>query len=246
MTTISTPDAPAAIAFYAEVIGWTTQPFGEGGHYTMWVAAQGPLGGVVALGPEAQALGAPPHWMGHVQVADVDAVVARAAELGGRVYKAPTAIPGVGRFAVLGDPQGAVLSAFQPSRVMVAHDASQSGEFCWSELHTSDSAAGFAFYAALFGWTVLQEMPVGPLGTYRIFGVGGRSLGGMMTTPPGAPMPPMWLHYVNLTGLDAAIARAERLGAKLMNGPMEVPGGARIAQLVDPQGAPFALHELPR
>jgi predicted enzyme related to lactoylglutathione lyase len=56
----------------------------------------------------------------------------------------------------------------------------------------------------------------------------------------------MWLYYVDVVDLDAAVGRATKRGAKLMNGPMEVPGGARIAQLMDPQGAAFALHQLPK
>ena len=85
------------------------------------------------------------------------------------------------------------------------------------------------------------------MGTYRIFGVGEKQLGGMMTTPKGAPMPPMWIYYATTTDLDASIGRATKKGAKVMNGPMDVPGGGRIAgQLYDPQGAAFALHQAPK
>jgi predicted enzyme related to lactoylglutathione lyase len=59
-------------------------------------------------------------------------------------------------------------------------------------------------------------------------------------------MPPMWLYYANTPDLDAAIARAKAKGAKLVSGPMEVPGGARIAQFLDPQGGAFALHQVPK
>jgi predicted enzyme related to lactoylglutathione lyase len=48
-----TKDSKAAIAFYREVIGWQTQPFGEGGEYTMWAGSQGPLGGVIDLPEQA-------------------------------------------------------------------------------------------------------------------------------------------------------------------------------------------------
>src|SRR6188472_3800890 len=57
-------DPKAAIAFYTETLGWKTQPFGDGG-YTMWVSAQGPLGGVFPLPEAAAQMGAPPHWMAH-------------------------------------------------------------------------------------------------------------------------------------------------------------------------------------
>jgi predicted enzyme related to lactoylglutathione lyase len=239
-----TRDPKAAIAFYGDVVGWKTQPFAESGDdYTMWVGSQGPLGGVMKLPEDAAKMGTPPHWMGDIQVADVDATAAKCAQLGGKVYHAPSDIPTVGRFAVLADPQGAVFAVFAPRRTMEAHEPTRSGEFCWSELITSDSKAAFAFYSELLAWKADKEMDMGPLGTYRTFGNGqGAHFGGIMSSPkPG--MPPMWLHYAETPDLDAAIERATAKGAKVMNGPVDVPSGGRIAQLMDPQGAPFALHQ---
>jgi predicted enzyme related to lactoylglutathione lyase len=241
-----TKDPKAAIAFYTEVVGWKTQPF-EGTDYTMWVGSQGPLGGVMKLPEEAAKMGAPSHWMSHVQVADVDATTAQAKKLGAKIYKEPSDIPNVGRFSVLADPQGAVISVFKPSTMMMEqHDISKDGEFCWSELMTSDSAAAFKFYSQLFGWKSLQEMDMGPNGMYRIYGIGETQLGGMMTTPKGAPMPPAWLYYVGTSDLEASLGRATKKGAKVINGPMDIPGGGRIAQLIDPQGAAFAFHQAPK
>lgn len=239
-----TRDVDAAIAFYAEVVGWKTQPFGDG--YQMWVGSQGPLGGVMKLEGEAAKAGTPPQWMAHVQVEDLDRAVATVRRLGGKIWKEPTQIPSVGRFSVIGDPQGAVLSLFQPGAPMTLHDPSKDGEFYWNELVTSDGAAAFRFHAELFGWKSLQEMDMGAMGTYRIFGIGEQRLGGMMTAPKETPMPPMWVYYASTSDLDAALGRATRKGAKVINGPMEVPGGGRIAQLADPQGAVFALHQAPR
>jgi predicted enzyme related to lactoylglutathione lyase len=241
-----TRDPKAAVSFYTDVVGWKTQPFGEGGDYLMWVGSQGPLGGVMTLPEQATRIGAPPHWMGNVQVADVDATVALATKLGGKVYKQPTDIPTVGRFALIADPQGATIAVFQPTGSMTAHDPSKAGEFCWNELMTSDPGAAITFYAKLFGWKVIQEMDMGELGTYRVFGVGDKQLGGIMATPKGAPMPPMWIFYAETADLDAALARATQRGARVVMGPKDVPGGGRIAQLADPQGAPFALHQAPR
>jgi predicted enzyme related to lactoylglutathione lyase len=87
----------------------------------------------------------------------------------------------------------------------------------------------------------MTEMEMGPMGTYVIFGLGEKQLGGMMKKPAENPMPPMWGYYTEVDDLDAAIARATKQGAKVLNGPMDVPGG-RVAQLMDPQGAAFALH----
>lgn len=235
-------DVQAGIAFYSEVVGWKTEPFGPTGDYTMWVGSQGPLGGVMRLPDEMLKAGAPPFWMAHVQVENVDATAALARKRGGKVWKEPSDIPTVGRFAVIADPQGASLSIFTPLQAMTLHDLAKDGEFCWNELLTSDSAAGARFYTELFGWKILEEMDMGPMGKYRIFGLGETRIGGMMTTPKDAPMPPAWLYYASIGDLEAAIGRATRKGGKLMNGPMDVPGG-RIAQLTDPQGAAFALHE---
>ena len=241
---LMTTDPKAAVAFYGEVVGWKTQLWEDGG-YTMWVSSQGPIGGVMTLPEEAKKMGAPPHWMAHVEVADVDKTVARVRELGGKVYVEPENIPKIGRFSVIADPQGAILSVYKPEQSMAGHDREKHGEVCWHELMTSDQPAALTFYADIFGWETKLEHDMGPMGTYVLYGRKGHQeqLGGMMTKPAGAPMPTAFLYYVEVDDLKGAVARAEKMGAKVLNGPMEVPGGAHIAQLMDPQGAAFALHE---
>ncbi len=237
-----TKDANAAIAFYTDVVGWKTEPFGSGSGYTMWVGDDGPLGGVTAI-PPADAKTTPPGWWGNVQVASVDATVALAKKLGGKVLKQPSNIPTVGRFALIEDPQGVRIALFRPNALMPSADASKPGAFCWSELLTSNSAAAFQFYAEIFGWKIVEERDMGPMGVYRTFGLDSDlAIGGMMTTREGGP-PSMWLYYTESQDLDAAIARATKAGATVMNGPMPVPGGARIVHMMDPQGVPFAMHE---
>jgi predicted enzyme related to lactoylglutathione lyase len=241
---LMTPDPQAAILFYTDVIGWTTQPFGEGGNYTMWVGSQGPLGGTMKLDEQAAKMGAPPHWMAHVQVPNVDATVAQARKLDAKVFVEPTDIPTVGRFAVIADPQGASISVFAPAPgSMTPHDTSKPGEFSWNELATTDVEGGFRFYRELFGWARLLDHDMGPMGVYVLFGHHSKQLGGMFNKPKEMKMPSSWLYYVQTGDLDAALERAKKRGARVLNGPMEVPGGARIVQLLDPQGAAFALHE---
>jgi hypothetical protein len=237
-------DPETAVDFYTHVMGWTTQPFGDA--YTMWVGSQGPLGGTVKLPPEAVKSGAPPNWVGSVLVEDLDACMQRVGALGGRVTHGPETIPDVGRLAVVCDPQGAFLNVFQPNGTMERHDSSRPGGFCWRELMTSDRSGAFAFYSELFGWRQLDEMDMGPMGTYLLFGFGdaqGERVGGMMKVPPEMPMPPMWLYYTEVDDLEAATRRAEGRGATVLQGPMDVPGG-RVTQLRDPQGALFSLHQL--
>jgi hypothetical protein len=230
-----TTDPKGAIAFYTEVVGWKTELFPDSAGpepYTMWVGGQGPLGGVFTLPEEARKMGAPPHWMGHVEVDDVDATVAKVKAKGGNVFVPPQDIPKVGRFSVIADPQGASLSVFKPLAAMQAHDTGKAG----------DAAAAWAFYSDLFGWKQLQEMDMGPAGKYLIFGQGDQQYGGLMKKTPDMKMPPCWVYYIHVDDLDAAIARANAKGGKTLFGPIEVPDGTRVAQLTDPQGAVFALH----
>src|SRR5262245_39328611 len=158
---LMTTDTKAAMAFYGEVIGWKTQPFEDAAGpepYTMWVSTQGPMGGVMTLPADAKKMGVPPHWMSHVEVADVDASVAKVKAKGGSVHVPPTDIPKVGRFSVIGDPQGASISLFKPESAMQPHDTTKPGQVSWNELYTTDTAAAFAFYSEIFGWKQLAEM----------------------------------------------------------------------------------------
>jgi uncharacterized protein len=243
---LMTTDPKAAIAFYTHVVGWKTQPFGEPPPgqepYTMWVGSQGPLGGVMTLPEEAKKMGAPPHWMAHVEVADVDATVAKAQRMDGRVYVPPTDVPTIGRFSVIADPQGASISVFHSAQPMQGHDTTRQGEFAWHELITTDSVAALHFYGELFGWKKESEHDMGPMGKYLLYGQNGKWYGGMMTKTPDMPMPPTWVYYVQVDDLPAAVERAKERGARVLMGPMEVPGGTHVAQLFDPQGAHFALH----
>jgi predicted enzyme related to lactoylglutathione lyase len=236
-----TSDPAKAADFYTHVVGWKTEPFGPG--YTMFVGSQGAIGGTMKLPEEAAKMGTPPNWTSYVQVADVEASLAKAKSLGGQVYVEPSDIPTVGRFAVIADPQGASISIFKPLEAMEIHDRTKPGEITWGELLTSDHESAFAFYSKLFGWTKLRDHDMGPMGKYLIYGMDGQDFGGMFTKSKDMPMPPAWGYYIEVADLGAAVERAKSRGAKLMNGPMEVPGGAHIAQLADPQGAAFALHE---
>src|ERR1035437_9827858 len=131
---------------------------------------------------EARARGARPGWIGYVAVDDVDAIAARIKAAGGRIHHGPDNIPDVGRFAVVADPQGAVIALFKPStagnRPLPAGPAP--GLVGWHELHATDQQAAFDFYAGLFGWTKAKAMDMGPMGVYQLFAIGGVPAGGVM------------------------------------------------------------------
>ena len=118
-TELMTRDAAAAGKFYTELIGWSTleMPMEGMGTYTMWVppGSEEPVGGMMQMdGPQFENI--PPHWMPYIAVDDIDAVAGNVEKLGGKLKMPVTPIPGIGRFCVLEDPTGAVISLFQTVR----------------------------------------------------------------------------------------------------------------------------------
>jgi hypothetical protein len=243
---LMTPDPEAAKAFYTAVAGWGTQMWGEGSAtpYMMWTAGETPIGGTMRLPDEAVAGGARPHWIAYVTVPDVDAAVARAQELGGKVMRPAMDIPTVGRFAVIADPQGAFIAPYKPEKEAPEPAGPPLGDFSWHELATTDPAAAFDFYSALFGWDKTSAMDMGADGVYQMYGRKGRPLGGIFKKPAQMPGPPAWLHYIRVADIQKAAAAIPAHGGRVTNGPMEVPGGDQIITGIDPQGGPFAVHQV--
>lgn len=114
------------------------------------------------------------------------------------------------------------------------------GHIGWHELYAGDLERDFAFYAGLFGWTKQNALDMGPMGTYQTFAIAGTESGGIMKRPPQVPVT-CWNYYIVVESVAAAVGRIAERGGTVMMGPQEVPGGARIIQARDPQGAPFAL-----
>lgn len=109
-TELITSGVPGARDFYGRLFGWqfADMPMKEGGTYTVISAGGQKIGGIMHTPPQAQ--GMPPAWGSYVTVDDVDARANDAQKFGGRIIMPPTDIPGVGRFCVIQDPQGAVIS----------------------------------------------------------------------------------------------------------------------------------------
>ena len=239
-----TTDMTAAKAFYARVVGWSARDASAPGMaYTLFSVGDAAVGGLMTLPDEARRTGALPRWLGYVAVDDVDAAVVRLRQLGGAVHIPPADIPGVGRFAVVTDPHGAYFMLFRDVGGNPPPPAPDTpGLVGWRELHAGDGVKAFDFYASQFGWTKRRAMDMGAMGVYQLFtfAAGDVDYGGMMTRMPQTPGP-FWLYYFNVPALDAAVERIKARGGKILNDPMEVPGGQWIVQAMDPESAMFAL-----
>ena len=104
-----TTDVRGAKAFYGELLGWRLEDVKPSGmDYTLIKVGEKEIGGIMAI--PAQAAGMAPAWGSYVTVSDVDVLLPHVEKLGGKICLPPQDIPEVGRFAVIQDPQGAMLS----------------------------------------------------------------------------------------------------------------------------------------
>ena len=106
---LMTTDTVKDKEFYTSVFGWgaDTQNFGPM-EYTMFTNGDRPAGGMLGITPEMGPI--PPNWLVYFAVDDCDAKAQKAAELGGTIMKPADDIPGIGRFAILTDPQGSAFA----------------------------------------------------------------------------------------------------------------------------------------
>ncbi|MEZ4335305.1 MAG: VOC family protein [Sandaracinaceae bacterium] len=224
MTVLRTTDVEAAERFYEAVLG--VKP-----------------AGVMPLHERAIARGAPPHWLGFVDVGDVDAAVADVVARGFTSLGPKWTNPEGLQAAYVRDPGGAVLALAKPPARPLAPSVPPA---VYQSLDTPDVAGAIAAYGELFGWRFDDPLHVEghafhpfawEAGSPRV-GVFGDS-----TRRPG--IHPHWTYFFAVEALDAAVARVEANGGVSV-GILALPGGDRIAVCDDPQGAAFALYEASR
>lgn len=238
---LMTPDAEGAKRFYEAVVGWSVgEPPPGPVDYRMISASGTQVGGVLHLSDEMLAGGARPGWLLYVGVSDADATVEQARALGAQVLAPPTDIPGVGRFSLLVDPQGAPFYVMQGAAegVSEAFAPGRTGHCSWNELWTTDLRAALGFYGALFGWENRETMDMGPMGGYHFLDLRSVRLGAAAEM---RDQPSRWNAYFEVASMDAAVDRVRAGGGAVAMGPQEVPTGQTIVLGTDPQGAPFAL-----
>lgn len=232
-----TSDTAVAGRFYADLLGWQSSAYqGEVAGYQIFTHGEDGIGGMMQA-PE----GVPPGWVGYIGVDDVDAAVAGVTGAGGTLLMPARDLPGVGRIAMVADPQGAPFYVMRGAsdQASTCFDAEAVGHCAWNELMTRDLDAAIGFYAGRFGWTRGELLPMGQMGGYQLMLLGDTAFGAMMAGP--GDIPPMWRFYFRVPSIGPAAQRVRQGGGAILHGPAEIPGGDHIVIGTDPQGAVFAL-----
>ncbi len=257
------PDPEAAAEFYRGLFGWELEqvmPEGMGSRYFMGRIRGGDVAGIGSI-PD----GAPPMalWNTYVWVDDADATAAKAVAAGGTVLMGPFDVMDAGRMAVLADPEGAVISLWQPGRTKGAQVVNEHGSIIFNGLATRDVEGAKAFYGAVFGW---ETLALSAGGMWALPGYGDHleegspglreQMAGMGApegfidvvaalqpiAPDDTDTPPHWNVTFAVDDADAAAAKAAELGGEIVAGPRDGPW-VRLAVIRDPQGATFVASQ---
>lgn len=213
---------------------------------------------IIGLGERTAELAhLPLQWMPHVQVADVAASAARAAELGGRTLMHERDDQGRSQWAVLLDPNGAAFGimpvipaeALPPADPAAPRGRASVGHIAWLDLTVRDASATRDFYAQVVGWTVEDLEMHDDEGRYADFvmlgGDGAPVAGVCHARGVNADLPPVWLIYLPVDDPAESLRRVEAEGGRVVKQMRGKSGELSYAVIQDPVGAYFALSPRP-
>ncbi|MBI2743594.1 MAG: VOC family protein [Chlamydiales bacterium] len=117
------------------------------------------------------------------------------------------------------------------------------GEFCWTELATSNLQAAKDFYGKTFGWKFIDK-EMGD-GTYTMIKRSNKEFGGIWSIPKGKEkeIPPHWMSYILVENLDESLEKARKNGASIVKPASKAGDFGLFAVIADPTGACVALWQ---
>ena len=235
-----TPDLDGAERFYGGLFGWTFKEVPvRDTRYAEAIVNGAQVAGLIQK-PIPPGGGRRPSWLTFFATADVDATTDVATHYGARVLFAPRAAAGLGREAVLADPQGAVFallasSSGDPPDVLV-----DDGAWIWSSLITNDPNTAAGFYRALFGYQVFAAPEGG--GKHLVMASNDYARASVNPFPADRPDDrARWTDFVRVEDVGSAVAKAVSLGGTVLVPAHGDREGDPVAIVADPQGAAFGL-----
>ncbi len=237
-----TSDVEGSRRFYSELFGWEAQePSPEFGGYFMFTRGGVPIAG--AMGPMGD-MAAEDTWKIYLRTDDIAKTVEAAEAEGAQLIAPVMPVADLGTQAVLVDPTGAQVGAWQPGTFPGFTVLNEHGAPSWFELHTRDHATAVAFYGSVFR---LDADAVGDSEEFRYTIMrnpgGGDDLAGIMDASSFLPegVPAHWSVYWEVDDPDVTVAKVKALGGSVVMDAVDTPYG-RMATVTDPAGAQFKLR----
>jgi hypothetical protein len=233
-------DPKASEAFYGSLFGWKVDdPGPDYGGYKNFVKDGEMIAGFMA---NDGSTGQPDGWNLYLTTADAQGVADAAAAKGGQVLVPPMQVHALGTMAVLVDPTGATIGAWQPDEMSGFGLWAEPGTPAWFELHTNGYDVAVPFYRDVFGWNA-HTLSDTPEFRYTTLDEGETQHAGIMDSSviPGE-VASFWAIYLNVEDADAALARVEELGGTTVDPASDTPYG-RLATVADPTGATFRIQQ---
>jgi predicted enzyme related to lactoylglutathione lyase len=234
-----TPDAESARSFYGGVFGWDFEVL-EDGLYTKVSYKGRNLGGIVEV-PKAGDAPRSSFWLNAVSVPELDRALQSALDAGGKQLAASTEIPGVGRVAVISDPQGAVVQLIHASGGDPPDEVAPMHTWLWHELIANDPSGAVDFYRNVFGYEV-QALGTDDSNPYLLLQSHGTPRGGVLMNPFDETRP-AWVPYVRVEDPADLLRAVKKLGGRVVIEPSPDLRGGTLALILDPSGAPIALQK---
>lgn len=237
-----TEDPAAARRFYGDLFGWHFRQvgLGLGQNYTVIEHNGRVIGGLVDGRRISRNVNVS-RWIPVLSVADMAVAIAATEAAGGTVFQTPLVIPQRGTVAVIGDPQGAVLTLFESRDGDPADRVPETGDWLWNEIWSSDPDATLAFYGSLVPTYETDDADDARGDTYRYLSADGVPRVGVLANPV-AGIADTWVAYVRVPDPAATAAAAEALGGEVLLPAQRDPRGGEIAILNDPTGAGFLVQ----
>jgi predicted enzyme related to lactoylglutathione lyase len=221
---LRTIEIDGARRFYEEAIGLAL-PDGAAPHTSLeaWT-----------LHERARSMGAPPHWLGQLEVDELGVALTDIIALGAQPLGPTVRAPDGAEWATLRDPFGAVIA------LRARRDAPPDRPVAWHQLHTNDLDRAWGIYTKLTGWRDAGAIDAAdPEGGHRLFAWSGGAEGSVANTARWRGVHAHWLFYFPVADVEMSSSRVRALGGMAM-APMTL-GGRRVAACEDPQGAAFGL-----
>jgi uncharacterized protein len=239
-TDLGTKDVAGAKKFYQGIFGWKAMdiPVGNGFTYSMMRIRGKDVCAVYSMTDEQRKAKTPQFWLPYITVKSVARTVTKAKAAGGKVVSAPMKVMDKGAMAILQDPTGAVFAIWQPGTHPGAGLEDVPGTVTWHDLNTRNTKAAGKFYTTVFGWKLAEQDFSG--NNYYLFRLKNEAVCGMWPMPL-KKLATCWLTHWKVANCATTVAKAKRLGGRVLMGTTRVPGMGRFAVLTDPKGAAFGI-----